>query len=51
MTDDNRPNGQPITTRDWVKAAIFIAVIVVLVILLFMLGIGQFWGCGAAYGC
>jgi hypothetical protein len=51
VTDDNQPTGQPATTRDWVRAAVFIAVIVVLVILLFMLGIGQLTGCGAAYGC
>jgi hypothetical protein len=52
MTGDSQPDEKKaITKRDWAKAALFIAVIVALVILFFLVGIGQLSGCGAGYGC
>ncbi len=51
MTNDTQPTGTDQTsTWDWVKAALFIAIIVVVVVLVFLVGTGQFWGCGA-YTC
>lgn len=36
----------PTSTRDWLIAAVLIAVIVAVILLLFMAAIGQFSGCG-----
>lgn len=46
IKDARQPGTDEAGLRDWVKAALLIAVIVAVIILVFMAGIGQFSHCG-----